>query len=315
MGCGYRGLVDRRGHRRRWLELGRRRRGLQPGHRRRTRRELVEHRRLGHGLVGVRGFRQLCRSGFGFVGVCGRGRLGGFGFVGRGRCWCLLLGDDCRRGFGFVGAVGCGRFGGFGFDERFGCGRFCDGGRGQLLRLDGGCSGLELGPAGQAPPERDDLLGGGLAAPRGEQELLGQGPQVHRVGLAPGQRVARQRQRGADRQQAVGAHGGHAGARGVEGAELLPAPRRLQELCRDAAQGVLGPAEVVGPDRNDHGVLVRGRGACAACHPRVAGDPGAADHLGVSDQLLGHGLGRRHPEGRIDPEGLLGLSDDGCRLP
>ena len=313
VGRGYGRVVDRRGDWRRWLEPGRRRRGLQPGHRRRTRGELVGHRQLGHGLVGVHGCRQLCRRGFGFCGVCGR-------------CRRLLLGDGGRRGFGLglglglgfgfgfgFGLVGRGRFGGFGLDERFGCGRFCGGGRGQLLHLDGGRSGLELGTAGEASPERDDLLGRRFPAPGGEQELLGEGPQVHRVGPAPGQRVARQRQRGADRQQAVGARGGHAGAGGVEGAEFLPAHRRVQELCRDAPQGVPGPGEVVGPHRNDHGGLVRGRDACAAC--LVAGDPGAADHLGVRDRLLGHGLGRRHPEGRIGAEGLLGLSGDGGRLP
>ena len=148
-----------------------------------------------------------------------------------------------------------------------------------MLR-SGGCAGLELRAAGQPPPERGDLLRRRLPAPRSEQELLGEGPQVHRVGLAPRQGVARQCERGTERELGVGPRCGDPGAGGIERPQLLPASRRLQELRRDAAQGVLGPGEVVGPDWNDHGRLVRGRAG------------GMADDLGVGHHgLVRHGVG------------------------
>ncbi len=154
-----------------------------------------------------------------------------------------------------------------------------------MLGQDGRRPGLELGAAGQAPPERDDLLGHRFAAPCGEQELLGQRPQVDGVGLAPGQRIARQRQRGADREQGVGPHRGDAGAGRVERSELLPPRGRLQELRRNAAQRVLGPGEVVGPHRNDHG--------------RFVGFPvlGPVDDLPVGDGVLGRRLRCGHGVG------------------
>ena len=170
-----------------------------------------------------------------------------------------------------------------------------------MLRLEGGCPGVELGTSAEAPPERDDLLGRRLPAPRGEQKLLGQRPQVHRVGLAPRQGVARQGQRSAHRQQGVGSHRGHTGAGCVERPELLPARRCLQELRRDAPQRVFGPGEVVGPHGNDHWRLVRGRGA------GVPGRPGIADDLGVGH----HGRGRRIR--RPHPVRFAGLSG-GCGL-
>ena len=177
-----------------------------------------------------------------------------------------------------------------------------------MLGLDGRRAGFELGSAGQSPPERDDLLGRGLPAPRSEQELLGEGPQVHRVRLAPGQRVAGQCQRGARRQQGVGLHEGHSGAGHVERPELLPAHGRLQELRRDAAQRVAGPGEVVGPHRDDHRRLVG---------VRAAGGP--ADDLGVGDHAVGRlvtlvqRLRGRLPQGLLRPflgRRLVGRHDD-----
>ena len=207
---------------------------------------------------------------------------------------CRLL-NGLRLGFGcrLLNGLGLGLegLGGNGFGGR------CGHGRGEMLDRDGRRPGLELGAAGQTPPERDDLLGHRLAAPRGVQELLGQRPQVDGVGLAPRQRVARQRQRGADRKQAVGSHGGDPGAGRVERSELLPPRGRLQELRRDAAQRVLGPGEVVGPHRNDHGRLV---GVLA---------PGLADDLAVGDGVLGRRLGRRRHSARLVVRG------HGVRLP
>ena len=205
------------------------------------------------------------------------------------------------------------------------CGRF--GGRGQILRRHGRCARLELGPAGQAPPERDDLLGRRLPAPRSEQELLGEGPQVHRVGLAPRQRVAGQRQRGARRQQGVGLHGGHSGAGRVERPELLPAHGGLQELCRDAAQRVPGPAEVVGPHRNDHRRLIGVRTAGGPADDLSVGDHALGQRVALAQRLRAHGgrlpqrllrpvLGRRLIRRDDDPRVLVaeGLVEYGGTL-
>ena len=200
--------------------------------------------------------------------VCGRGWLvfgwwWGCGFVWG--CWALG-GWGCVELAGWY-LVGVGWWRG---DRLAG-----ELGHSQVLRLEG-LPGPELGAAGQPSPERDDLLGRRLPAPRREQELLGEGPQVDRVGFAPGQGVARQCERGTEREHGVGPRGGDARAGDIEGPQFLPAPRRLQELRRDAAQRVLGPGEVVGPHRDDHGRLVRGRAR------------GMADDLGVGHRVLGH---------------------------
>ena len=167
-----------------------------------------------------------------------------------------------------------------------------------MQQLLGHGPGLELRATGEPPPERDYLLRRRLPTPRREQELLGEGPQVNRVWLAPGKGVARQRERGARREQRVGPRAGDSGARSVERPELLPTSGRLQELRRDAAESVLGPGEVVRAHRHDHGWLSRGRA------------DGTADDLGVGDHVVAHRVLRQHPghgAGARRPHRVLGL--------
>ena len=238
-------------------------------------------------MRGWRGWRRrfVCgRRGWRRWFVCGR----------RGWRRCLeVAGRGRRYGWGrwFRGDLGLGN-------------RFCgDCGRVQMQQPLGHGPGVELRATGEPPPERDYLLRRRLPTPRREQELLGEGPQVNRVWLAPGKGVARQRERGACREQRVGPHAGDSGARSVERPELLPTSGRLQELRRDAAESVLGPGEVVGAHRHDHGWLIRGRAG------------GTADDLGVGDHVVAHRVLRQHPgqaapacgHGARPPHRVLGL--------
>ena len=140
-------------------------------------------------------------------------------------------------------------------------------------RLDARQFGADLARLGRtagskASPERDHLLGGGFAAPRCVQERLRERPQVHRVGAAPRERLAWQRNGRALGEQLVGATLGYAGHRRVDRAKLRPTLRRIEELSRDAAQRVVGACQVVaanGNDRRRTGGRCRGRGL-ADCH-------------------------------------------------
>ena len=125
----------------------------------------------------------------------------------------------------------------------------------QLRNL--GIAALGQRPDGEAAPERHDLIGGRLAPPSGVQEGLRQRPQMHRVGRAPRQRIARQCQRDARVQQRVGACVGHTGVCGVDGPQLLPALGSIQELRGHAAQRVVRTRQVVAAHRQNRGTALR----------------------------------------------------------
>ena len=143
---------------------------------------------------------------------------------------------------------------------------------------------VDLHAQGQALPKRDHLRRGRLPTPGREQETLGQGPQVDRVGLAPGHGVSGQHQRAALGYQVVRAEAGYARVGGVEGSDLLPASGRVEELGGDAAERVGRPGDVVGPYRHDLGRLLQG------------GHPGLLDRRrhGLLDARRGRVCVRRH---------------------
>ena len=222
-------------------------------------------------------------SRFGSRGGSVGGRLGGGGVVGRGRSASRFVGGLGSRGFdGRFGAVRHRRFGSRRLGHRDPGGRRLVGrsgplgrgsaGRGQRRRRAGNLAQIaegvlvDLHAQGQALPERDHLRRRRLPTPGREQEPLGQGPQIDRVGLAPGHGVAGQHERAALGDQVVGAEAGYARIGGVEGPDLFPAARRVEELGGHAAERVGGAGDVVGPYRHDLRRLAHG------------GDPGLAGH-------------------------------------